>query len=160
MSLEYIEQIGLVERDYAAAVRAFGLAIETWGAFEPDSMGQLGRPLTRSTFIDAANRLDDTFFVRLTAEFEGILKRHLRTNHPTVKFPGSRSNIKVDWLIGRVRANEPDVVIDPDLRKNLDGIRDYRNDLAHREQTVAAITFASAIKTYRRLLKMVAEPGR
>ncbi len=50
-------------------------------------------------FVLANQNLEATYFIRLYAEFEGILKDHLATNHSRIKVP---EKPRVDWLISRV----------------------------------------------------------
>ena len=92
--------------------------------------------------------LEATYFIRLHAEFEGLLKEHLKTQHPHIRLP---PNPKVDWLLSRVLKAEG-IIVDPTLRKELDVIRAYRNDLAHHENPAVVLTFYVALSNLNRLV--------
>lgn len=111
--------------------------------------------LSPKRFERAAEKLDTTFFVRLTAEFEGILKDHLRTNHPSIK----QSGWKVDWLISNVRQAE-NITLDPRLLQLLNEVRDYRNAIAHGGQHAAPVPFKEALKRYNKFLSKLPDPFR
>src|SRR5207247_786218 len=116
-------------------------------------------PYSRDFLELVGKDLEITYFVRLTAEFEGILKDHLITNHPRISFPAKKSEWKVDWFLRKVFQAES-IQIDPGLRLKLDEVRDYRNSVAHRGHPVTPITFAEALKRYNTLLAKLPEPLR
>jgi len=108
----------------------------------------------RKDFDDAARNLEITYFIRLFAEFEGILKDHLTTNHPLVTVS---DNPKVDWLISRVMRVES-LTIDPALRRQIDLVRSYRNSIAHRSNAAAVVTFNNALARLNRFLDKLPDP--
>src|SRR5256885_14513 len=57
---------------------------------------------SRAFLLEIAKNLDTTYFVRLTAEFEGVLKDHLISNHPTHPFSIRGGTWKVDQLLSAV----------------------------------------------------------
>lgn len=155
MGRVYIAMIDAVARDYYAALDAFAYTVRTWQTFTTDYEERKDRSLTKSTSIDANTRLDATYFIRLTAEFEGILKQHLRSSHPAVRLP---VNARIDWLIKTVKANERSLKIPPAFRAELNAIRDFRNDLAHKEGKAATVLVRTAIAAYHRFLTMPPDP--
>jgi hypothetical protein len=46
-----------------------------------------GLRLKKSQFQQAQPNVEATYFIRLYAEFEGILSGHLTSNHPVVNVP-------------------------------------------------------------------------
>lgn len=100
--------------------------------------------------------MEATYFIRLYAEFEGILKDHLATNHPAVRVPDKP---KVDWLINRVIRAES-IAIEPPLRAKMNAVRDYRNALAHRKQKIVPgiVTFTDALSRLNTFLARLPEP--
>lgn len=79
------------------------------------------------TLMNALQNAKKTYFIRLFAEFEGLLKEHLSTNHPTLSVPDKP---KVDQLITLVVKADA-ILVDPALRREINKVRDYRNALAH-----------------------------
>jgi len=111
--------------------------------------------VTRHDFLLAATNVEKTYFVRLYAEFEGILKYHLAANHAEI---GIADKPQVDWLISRVSRAEG-VAIDPNLRRRMNGVRDYRNSIAHYVLPAAQfVPFDSALSTLNQFLSKLPEP--
>ncbi|GEM_PF-1471177 len=106
---------------------------------------------------EAAGGLETAYFVRLTAEFEGILKDHLRTNHPQIVFPANRRDWTVDWFLRRV-IQQDNVPVSPELRRHLDEIRNYRNAIAHGNAAVLPLTFREALRRYNTFMDRLPEP--
>ena len=86
MSDLYIQRLRLIRDEFEVAHRSLSYVHQNWD----------GRSLSRVTLFQgiakesvrpALRNIEVTYFVRLFAEFEGILKEHLGTNHPTVKIP-------------------------------------------------------------------------
>ena len=85
-------------------------------------------------FAQTSRRLEQTYFIRLFAEFEGILKDHLASNHPSAVVS---SKSTVDWLIRHT----------------------IRNTVAHSGRNPApAITLAAALSTLDTFLARLPEP--
>ena len=96
-----------------------------------------------------------TYLIRLSAEFEGILKYHLISNHPGIALP---KDSKVDWLISRVSKVEC-FKIDSALRENFEKLRTFRNDFAHSGQIpLSTFTFDSALSWLNTFLAKLPEP--
>jgi hypothetical protein len=76
--------------------------------------------LTPRDFAQAAQRVEATYFIRLYAEFEGILKDHLASHYLEATLPDKP---KVDWLIGRVSRLERFSVETP-LKRKMNIVRD------------------------------------
>ena len=96
-----------------------------------------------------------TYFVRLYAEFEGILKDHLATNHPAVVVPDKP---KVDKLIS-LRVKAEGFTLDPALRHKMETVRDYRNSVAHHVRASApSVTLVDALSSLNRFLARLPDP--
>ncbi len=94
--------------------------------------------------------LEKTYLVRLFGEFEGILKDHLVSNHPTVRF--NEKQDKVDRLLRLIMKHE-NVTISPSLRNKLDELRGYRNSIAHQSHLqVPMVTLADAALTLSQIV--------
>lgn len=92
----------------------------------------------------ALNNLEDTYIIRLFAEFEGILRDHLppRAGHPDRR--------AIYDLINRVALRHR--IPDP-MRDAVQDVREYRNLLAHRGNAHArTIAFQSALSILNRYL--------
>lgn len=98
--------------------------------------------ITPRDLVQAGQNLEVTYLIRLFAEFEGILKDHLATNHRRITVP---ARLTVNWLINRVVQVES-LTIDPALRRKMDAVRDYRNSIAHRKRSPSpAVTLVVAL---------------
>jgi hypothetical protein len=115
------------------------------------------RPRTPKQVQNVADSLEVTYFVRLTAEFEGVLKDHLRSNHPAIAIPVRRSDWTVDWFISRLVQREK-LQITAELRHKLNEIRDYRNSIAHGNPGPAVIAFTDALARYNTFLAKLPDP--
>ena len=116
-----------------------------------------GRDTTSMPTWPASSRpiVELTYFVRLYAEFEGILKDHLATNHPTIMISDKP---KVDKLISLVMKAEG-FTSDPILRRKMDNVRDYRNSIAHRTRASSpSVTFVDALSSLNKFLARLPEP--
>ena len=101
--------------------------------------------------------MEKTYFIRLFAEWEGILKTHLATNHPTVSVPDKP---KVDGLISAILKAEG-ISIDPNLRIKLILARDYRNYLVHTStKTVNDVAFSDARSWFNLFVAKLPAPRR
>ncbi len=105
----------------------------------------------------AARNIETTFFVRLTAEFEGILKDHLRTNWPQILFPAKKSEWKLDWFLNRALKQEG-ITLSLPHRVRLNAVRDYRNSIAHRDVGVLLISFREALSAYNSVVGRLPNP--
>ncbi len=111
--------------------------------------------LSPRDLASAGRNVEQTYFTRLFAEFEGILKDHLASNHPSVVVSDKAT---VDWLIRRTTQRET-VKITPLLRGRIDAVRSHRNAIAHRGRNpVPAITLVAALSTLNTFLAKLARP--
>ena len=111
--------------------------------------------VTPRDLAQAGQNVEATYIIRLFAEFEGVLKDHLATNHPHVSVP---TRPRVDWLINRAVQVES-LAIDPLLRRNMDAVRDYRNSIAHRKRTPApAIPLVAVLSTLNTFVAKLPDP--
>ncbi len=84
MSSVYIQRMRNVQSEYGAVTAA--LSFFEQHRKEQQITQQKGT-LTPGDFVRAEQNLEATYFIRLYAEFEGVLKDHLATNHPRIKVP-------------------------------------------------------------------------
>jgi len=96
MSDLYIQRLRGVQTELAAVRAALTYVERNW---QRQDIYLDVAVLTPADFVQAVRRTEATYFIRLYAEFEGVLKDHLATNHPQVPLPDKP---KVDWLISRV----------------------------------------------------------
>ena len=93
--------------------------------------------------------------MRLYAEFEGLLKDHLATNHPTVVLPRKP---KVDEVIAAVVKAE-NLSVDPTLRRKINDVRDYRNSIAHSaREIVLFVRFSEALRALNTFVAKLPDP--
>lgn len=159
MSRVYIARLEKIGKEFEATRFALSYFVLHWNnsavvKFLAQSVGPA--PSSRDGFVEAANRLEETFFVRLTAEFEGVLKDHLRSNHSHINVV---DNPKVDWLINKVKKVEA-FRISPALQRKLQEARDYRNIIAHQDagRGVARVPFRETLARYSRFLAQLPDP--
>lgn len=154
MSVLYIQRL----RDVQAKFDATSAAISyfNWHWQKQDVPQRIKEPKPKD-LMRADQNLELTYFIRLHAEFEGILKDHLATNHPRVRVP---EKPKVDWLTSRVLQSEG-VSLEQPLRLKLTSVRDYRNSIAHRTRRGALfISFGDALSVLNTFLARLPEPLR
>jgi hypothetical protein len=84
--------------------------------------------------------LEKKYLVRLWAEFEGLLKDHLRERRPAVVIPDSP---RVQWLISMTFKSP--LSLSRQHLSMLTNIRKYRNDLVHSEDGASTVTFREAL---------------
>ena len=155
MSDIYIRRLRAIQEDLDISREAFAFVRTNWHRQEVAEHFRVhARTLARVERAGA--NLDTTYFVRLTAEFEGILKDHLRTNHSAIHVP---ANARIDWLLARVVQRE-NITLSPDLRQRLNEIRDYRNALAHGSVAPLVVTFIQALARYNTFLSYLPDPLR
>jgi hypothetical protein len=150
MSGEHIERLHIIQSELRATTAA--LAYISNNAHRTDIIGDPALSEFSIPFLNqVAKHLETTYFVRLSAEFEGILREHLATNHPDFVFPANKGAWKVDLFLTAVCRRDK-FRCDPQLRRKLDEIRDQRNSLAHRSAGGAQITFTEALSRYNTFL--------
>ena len=152
MSRLYAKRLLMVTKAYQAAVDALSCVI-----FHYDDllMQQRIGNMSKHTFAVALNSLEDTYTVRLFAEFEGILRDHLRSNHPSIKL---RRDVRVGYLLQRTLQRD-NIVLDPVLRTQFELLRDTRNTIAHQSpQHIAGVSFIDAQKCLARVVDKLPEP--
>ena len=109
MSDVYIQRLRAIRSEFEAARQAIAYVQRNWQKY--NIFAELSR-LNPADFAEAGSHVERTYFIRLYAEFEGILRDHLATNHPSMTVPDKP---KVDWLVTRV-AKAEGFKIDPNLR--------------------------------------------
>jgi hypothetical protein len=154
VSAVYIQRLRSIRGEYDAAQEALQYILLHWQS--QGIAGSIQTPgLSPKHFQTARANLETTYFLRLYSEFEGIMKDHLVTNHPSVAVP---ERPKVDELIAVVR-RAVGFAIDPVLRSRLDEVRDYRNAIAHSQHgAVLPVTFADALSRLNTLLAKLPDP--
>jgi len=152
MSNIYIQRLRIIQMEFNSAREAINYVRRNWQ--KHDLHAEFIR-LKPAHFEEAGRNVEVTYFVRLYAEFEGILKDHLATNHPSVVVPDKP---KVDKLISLVTKAEG-FTVDPALRGKMDAARDYRNSIAHRVRASApSVTFVDALSSLNKFLAKLPEP--
>ncbi len=152
MSEVYIQRLRAVQMEFNAAREAISYVQRNWQRH--DIYADLAR-LRPAHFDEAGRHVEMTYFVRLYAEFEGILKDHLAINHPTVMIADKS---KVDKLISLVMRAEG-FTLDPILRRKMDNVRDYRNSIAHRAHASApSVTLVDALSSLNKFLARLPDP--
>lgn len=155
MSGVYRNRLRRIQAELTAAREAIAYVSRHWQ--QESVVKEIASIVTQHDFLLAAANIEKTYFVRLYAEVEGILKYHLAANHATISI-GDKP--KVDWLISRVSRAEG-VAIDRNLRLKMDGVRDYRNAIAHHRLPAAQfVSFASALSTLNQFLSKLPDPNR
>ena len=124
MSSAYIQRLRSVQSEYDAVKMSINFFEQHQRRDQPQQIGAL----TPRDFVRAELNLEATYFIRLYAEFEGVLKDHLATNHRRVRIP---EKPRVDWLLSRVLQTEA-LSLESPLRARLDAVRDYCNSVTHR----------------------------
>jgi hypothetical protein len=152
MSSVYIERLRAVLRELDTARESLLYVNRNW---QRNNIFQEMPGQSAQQFIQTEQNVEVTYFVRLYAEFEGILKDHLATNHPQIRV---LNKPKVDWLIGRIVQLE-NIPIEQPLRLKMDDVRDYRNSIAHRSRRAASLmTFGNALSALNTFLARLPDP--
>jgi hypothetical protein len=152
MSAAYIQRLRAVQMEFSSVREAISFVQRNWQKY--DIYADLTR-LKPVHFDEAGSHVEMTYFVRLYAEFEGILKDHLATNHSTLRV---QDKPKVDKLISLVIRAEG-IALDPNLRRKMDGVRDYRNSIAHHAYASApSLTFVGAQSSLNTFLAKLPDP--
>ena len=162
MSSVYVERLRKVSREYDAARQAIDYVIINYQA---QSIYNVIPVLTPRDFEHTSALLEHTYFIRLFAEFEGILKDHLDTNHPTARWRGKsraevRDKLDINDTISLV-VRENAVALAEGERQRLLDIRDYRNSIAHLNRRVPlVIHFRNALSRLNTFLAKLPDPLR
>ncbi|MGI4788417.1 MAG: hypothetical protein ACRYFS_06150 [Janthinobacterium lividum] len=152
MSDSYIVRLRAIRLEFESARQAISYVQRNWQKY--DIYAELSH-LKPINFEQAGVRVEQAYFIRLYAEFEGILKDHFATNLPLSKVPDKP---KIDWLISQIAKAEM-FTIDPKLRVKMDEIRNYRNSIAHRTRAVVpAVTLTDALSRLNTFLAKLPEP--
>ena len=137
LTSNYFRRLLQVEEELETTRESLSHVLRRWQA---DGLADV-LSIKRRTVVETLRNLEITYFIRLFAEFEGILKDHLATNHFAVTVPDKP---KVDQLIALV-VKADGFAVDPALRSKINAVRDYRNTLAHTgSATVSRVSFANA----------------
>lgn len=154
MSDRYIQRLRAVRGEFEATRQGIAFVNQNWDKYSIylDVDGVMPKNFQR-----AAEYVFATYLIRLSAEFEGLLKLHLASNHPSISV---KKDAKVDWLIRRVSKAES-FDVDTKLRANLEKVRKYRNDFAHSGQLpLSTFTFDSALSWFNTFLAKLPDPLR
>ena len=160
MSSIYIERLRRVSREYEALRQAVVYVINNWQ--QQDIYNKI-QGITPQDFKRTVDSLERTYFIRLFAEFEGILKDHLDTNYSTVLWKGKpradkRDKIDVNENITLVVKHDNIKQVEGERQRLLD-IRNYRNSIAHFNSTAPAIvTFNDALSRLNTFLAKLPDP--
>jgi hypothetical protein len=139
LSDQYIQRLRSIRGEFEAARQGIAFINRNWQKY--NIYNEIS-DVTPANFRQAEQYLLSTYLIRLFAEFEGTLKRHLNSNHPSIRVP---NNPKVDWLISQV-ARAEEFKADTDLLNNMAKVRDYRNAFVHSGQPPAqTIDFSVAL---------------
>ena len=152
MSDIYIHRLRRIQTEQTATRMALAYVERNW---QRHSIYHEAEMLTPANFALAARNAEATYYIRLYAEFEGILKDHLKANFPHVSV---LDKPKVDWLISRVVQAEG-MTLEPPLRLKMDAVRDYRNLIAHRHsRPVLFVPFDDALSILNTFLARLPDP--
>lgn len=152
MSKQYIQRLRAVRGEFEAARQGIAFVNRNWHRYD---VYQDISDVTPANFLRAGEYLFSTYLIRLSAEFEGILKHHLASNHSSIPIP---KDAKVDWLISKV-SNKEGFGVDPNLRASLEKVRKYRNDFVHSGQVpMPTFTFDSALSWFNTFLEKLPDP--
>ncbi len=152
MSDIYIQRLRRIQMEQTATRMALAYVKRNW---QRHSIYHETEMLTPSNFALAARNAEATYYIRLYAEFEGILKDHLTTNFAQITMPDKP---KVDWLISRVVPAEGMALAHP-LRLKMDAVRDYRNLIAHHHsRPVLFVPFDDALSILNTFLAKLLDP--
>ncbi len=153
MSALYIQRLRAIRGELDAARQAIAFVSRYWDKY---AVYKEVDDVTPADFRRTSDFLFATYLVRLSAEFEGILKLHLTSRYPSVAIP---KDAKVDWLISQVTQRD-NFKIDKPLRGNLEKVRTYRNDFVHSGTLPdATFTFDAALSWFNTFLAKLPDPG-
>ena len=152
MSNVHIQRLRAIRGEYEAARQGIAFVSRNWQKYD---VYQELDDVTPANFKRAGEHIFATYLIRLSAEFEGILKHHLNSNHPGIPVP---KDAKVDWLISKVVRAEG-FKLDVILRGNLESVRNFRNGFVH-SGTVppATFTFDAALSWFNTVLARLPDP--
>lgn len=155
MSQFHTRHLEAIREEFTAAQRAVAYVRANWNA--PDVLAAMiaSPEITRGQIDRVASRLEQTYFVRLFAGFETLLRDHLLGNHQQ----SIDTSVRVDTVITRVlRADR--FAIDPHLRRRILNVRDHRNEIAHGHVIDVAIPLSDAAAILGRFLARLPDPRR
>ncbi|HET6386698.1 MAG TPA: hypothetical protein VFJ58_25175 [Armatimonadota bacterium] len=139
MAQSYFRRLLGVRSEYGAAREALDLLLRSWDdlSFAPKN------PITPADAKRALDNLDFTYFIRLHAEFESILRDEVSSK-------GGAPKAKVRQLESqalRARGIRPGSV-NRALINRLEAIHRYRNSVAHGAAPGALVAFADALRDF------------
>ena len=144
MSNTYFQRLVSIRSEFDATREALFYAQRNW-----DKLNIEHEVRVELRQVDLAERnLEATYFVRLFAEFEGILKTHLATQFPQVK---TNKFERVNSLISKVQRAEG-FTINSALRSKLISVQMHRNSIAHSNTSFEVVAFGSALSTLNTFL--------
>lgn len=153
MSGTYIYRLRAIQFELAAAREALSFVERHWQSHGIYREIDLLRP---RDFAQASRHIEETYLIRLYAEFEGVLKDHLTVNRPHIQLP---DRPRVDWLLSRVEQTE-NISVELPLRQRMNLVRDYRNSIAHQDQRrVLYVAFDDALSILNTFLARLPDPN-
>jgi len=152
VSNQYIQRLRAIRGEFEAARQGMAFVSRNWHKYD---IYQDVNDVTPANFQRAGEYAFATYLIRLSAEFEGILKYHITSNHPTEAVP---KDAKVDWLISKV-AKAEGFKVDSSLRANMGKVRSYRNDFVHSGQApLSTFTFDATLSWFNTFLANLPDP--
>ena len=154
MSNYHVERLRAIDTQRKSVRASLAFVLGNW---ERKNLHAEIQSYTPENFRQAQADLDAVYFVRLYAEFEGLLKDHIVTNHPAAAADLSPKP-KVDDVIAAVVKAEP-ISIEVPLRTRIDTVRDFRNSIAHSTRgTVVHVSFEDALSALNAFVARLHDP--
>ena len=137
---QYSDRLNRIQEELLLALASVRYMRANLNKPEIDRLSEFAPP-KRAALAGLEKRLEETYFIRLTAEFEDVLKDYPSDYYPAIAVP---DNANFDWLISRVF--RPKKIIQPALRVQIDEVRRFRNALAHRGEKAQPVPFAIGLR--------------
>jgi hypothetical protein len=163
MSYKHVRELVGVQDEYQAVRQSMNLVRATWNRVAVDM-----EPVTLTDLTDAMAHLEATYIVRLTANYEAILRdvlKQARTRRIDDKAGGADLTSHLSgWLQDQVRASAGSrqgidrrrIAEIKDRARQVVRLLAYRNKLAHRKPPPEELfTFQSALTCLNRMLDLV-----
>ena len=144
---EAYEALNWVQNQYEASRFALTSLLRVVSK-DPTVLPRQPHQIRPSHVRDAAANLEDTYLLRLFAEFESTLRNYWASIRPSPRVRRTR----IEILINRVAAWQdiPDLIID-----HVHAVREYRNHLVHRGGGVPAVTLAESKSVLARFISFL-----
>ena len=142
-----------VREEYDAASAALSVLADLWG----DARLSFGRPITLHVVKRARNNLEVTYFVRLHAEFESILRDEVQSQGGNIGDDPKVRELEVRAIRLRGKRRKS-LDYDAWLFHSLDQIHRHRNHVAHGNAPAGAIVLAEALNAFNTFLSRLVAP--